>query len=77
MRDRITDSFEVLADYLGHEAALRLTEVFGGSDIMVPKREAGRTWNSLVAALGETDAGASATSSRGNGSTSRSTRRAR
>lgn len=56
MRERITDSFEALADYIGHDAALRLTEEMGGNDILVPKRETGRTWGRLVAALGEADA---------------------
>ncbi len=52
----VCTTMELLTEYLGIETALRLVEALGGCDIVVPKRQAGATWERLVRAVGEEEA---------------------
>lgn len=50
-------SVETIADYIGQSATARLIECVGGTMLKVPKRQSGKTWNKLKAAIGEESAG--------------------
>jgi len=52
----ICGSYQMLVDHLGEEAARTLVERFGGSEMKVPMREGGVTWERLSAALGPREA---------------------
>jgi lambda repressor-like predicted transcriptional regulator len=42
-----------IAELLGHAAAARLALALGGREIRVPVHRRGRTWDKIVAAIGE------------------------
>lgn len=52
----VCTTMDLLTEYLGIDTALRLVETLGGCDIVVPKRQAGATWERLVRAVGEEEA---------------------
>lgn len=51
-------SLALLAEYIGDAATVRLSATFGGTELKIPVRSAGRTWSKLLGAIGQEAAAA-------------------